>query len=52
MKQFIVLISTICLGILIATFVMGFKGNAQTLNNTATNSLSNMTINSSAPSGT
>ena len=52
MKQFIVLVSTICLGILIATFVMGFKTNANTLNNTATNSLQNLSISSSVPSGT
>jgi hypothetical protein len=51
MKQFIVLVSTICLGILIATFVMGFKTNAQTLNTTATNSLQSLSISSSAPNG-
>ena len=51
MKQFIVLVSTICLGILIATFVMGFKTNANTLKNTATTELQNLSISSTAPSG-
>ncbi len=52
MKQFIVLVSTICLGILIATFVMGFKTNANTLKNTATTALSGLSISATAPSGT
>ena len=52
MKQFIVLVSTICLGILIATFVMGFKTNANTINNTAKSSLQGLSISATAPAGT
>lgn len=49
MKQFIVLISTVCLGILIATFVMGFKTNAKVLETTAVSSLEQLSISATVP---
>ena len=51
MKQFIVLISTIVLGVVLATFIMGFKTTAKNLNSVATDALSgqNSIINTSIP---
>lgn len=49
MKQFIVLISTICLGVLIAAFVLGFKTTAQNLNENAKEAIGSISFDMQVP---